>query len=86
MHKKNPLHLQFQAVVFHFEIHPRRSNIEGDPLSPVERHLESEAESPRSHDLGGFQQGSKTFEVRATDHGVLAAGQRREGEGAVILR
>lgn len=33
------LHLELQAVVFHLEIHPRWSNIEGDPLSPVERHL-----------------------------------------------
>lgn len=34
------LYLQLQTVVLHFEIHPRRSDIKGDPFPPVERHLD----------------------------------------------
>lgn len=33
-------YLQFQAVVLHLEVHAGRSNVKGDPLPSVERHLQ----------------------------------------------
>lgn len=42
------LYLQFEAVVLHLEVHAGRSDIEGDPLPSVERHLQ-----PRNSGRGG---------------------------------
>lgn len=33
-------YLQFQAVVLHLEVHAGRSDVKGDPLPSVERHLQ----------------------------------------------
>lgn len=82
------LHLQLQTVVFHFEIHPRRSDIKGDPFPSVERHLASDdgggekkgwrggvKEMRRSHDLDGLNKATSLVKMRTTHHSVLAAGQ-----------
>lgn len=82
VHEKR-LHLQFQTVVFHFEVHPGGSHVEGDPFPPVERHL-NPRQSHQGHVIWAVYNKAPRL-VRTTDHGVLAAGQRREGEGPVIL-
>lgn len=41
------LYLQFEAVVLHLEVHAGRSDIEGDPLPSVERHLQPQGTEPK---------------------------------------
>lgn len=43
------LYLQFEAVVLHLEVHAGWSDIEGNPLPSVERHLQ-----PRNRPTGDY--------------------------------